>query len=45
MYEQKSDNPVLPSKKNVPNRPAPPYGKPWFYVYIPVSACAIVLAA
>ncbi|KAM7400303.1 hypothetical protein PAMA_004819 [Pampus argenteus] len=25
---KKSDNPVLPSKKNVPNRPAPPYGKP-----------------
>ncbi|XP_078120344.1 epidermal growth factor receptor substrate 15-like 1 isoform X5 [Sander vitreus] len=24
---KKSDNPVLPSKKNVPNRPAPPYGK------------------
>ncbi|XP_074544451.1 epidermal growth factor receptor substrate 15-like 1 isoform X2 [Halichoeres trimaculatus] len=23
---KKSDNPVLPSKKNVPNRPAPPYG-------------------
>ncbi|XP_051808887.1 epidermal growth factor receptor substrate 15-like 1 isoform X3 [Acanthochromis polyacanthus] len=23
--EQKLDNPVLPSKKNVPNRPAPPY--------------------
>uniref|UniRef100_A0AAQ5YX23 Epidermal growth factor receptor pathway substrate 15 like 1 n=1 Tax=Amphiprion ocellaris TaxID=80972 RepID=A0AAQ5YX23_AMPOC len=29
--EQKSDNPVLPSKKNVPNRPAPPYGNPIFY--------------
>ncbi|CAJ1072662.1 epidermal growth factor receptor substrate 15-like 1 isoform X4 [Xyrichtys novacula] len=25
---KKSDNPVLQSKKNVPNRPAPPYGKP-----------------
>lgn len=25
---QKPDHPVLPSKKNVPNRPAPPYGKP-----------------
>ncbi|XP_072219274.1 epidermal growth factor receptor substrate 15-like 1 isoform X1 [Leuresthes tenuis] len=23
---KKSDHPVLPSKKNVPNRPAPPYG-------------------
>nr|XP_046264789.1 epidermal growth factor receptor substrate 15-like 1 isoform X2 [Scatophagus argus] len=23
---KKSDNPVLPTKKNVPNRPAPPYG-------------------
>ncbi|KAL3055438.1 hypothetical protein OYC64_018172 [Pagothenia borchgrevinki] len=23
---KKSDNPVLPSKKNVPSRPAPPYG-------------------
>ncbi|XP_077413077.1 epidermal growth factor receptor substrate 15-like 1 isoform X2 [Vanacampus margaritifer] len=23
---KKSDNPVLPSKKSVPNRPAPPYG-------------------
>ncbi|XP_034412357.1 epidermal growth factor receptor substrate 15-like 1 isoform X4 [Cyclopterus lumpus] len=23
---KKSDNPVLPSKRNVPNRPAPPYG-------------------
>ncbi|XP_053185550.1 epidermal growth factor receptor substrate 15-like 1 isoform X2 [Scomber japonicus] len=23
---KKSDNPALPSKKNVPNRPAPPYG-------------------
>lgn len=27
-HAQKSDHPVLPSKKNVPNRPAPPYGKP-----------------
>ncbi|XP_075878001.1 epidermal growth factor receptor substrate 15-like 1 isoform X2 [Nelusetta ayraudi] len=25
---KKSDHPVLPSKKNVPNRPAPPYGGP-----------------
>jgi len=25
--EQKQDNPAMPPKKNVPNRPAPPYGK------------------
>ncbi|XP_044076899.1 epidermal growth factor receptor substrate 15-like 1 isoform X5 [Siniperca chuatsi] len=29
---KKSDNPVLPSKKNVPNRPAPPYGSEYFKV-------------
>lgn len=27
-FQQKSNNSVLPPKKNVPNRPAPPYGKP-----------------
>ncbi|KAM9718487.1 epidermal growth factor receptor substrate 15-like 1 isoform 1-T1 [Menidia menidia] len=26
MSKQKQDHPVIPSKKNVPNRPAPPYG-------------------
>ncbi|CAJ1072665.1 epidermal growth factor receptor substrate 15-like 1 isoform X4 [Xyrichtys novacula] len=38
---KKSDNPVLQSKKNVPNRPAPPYGKPRC-VCLCVCACVCV---
>lgn len=37
--QHKPDNPVLPSKKNVPNRPAPPYGKPWFSLRLFVCSC------
>lgn len=42
LCEQKSDNPVVPAKKNVPNRPAPPYGNPWLYICICMCACICV---
>lgn len=43
--QHKPDNPVLPSKKNVPNRPAPPYGKPWFSLCLFVCSCVFTWPA
>uniref|UniRef100_H3DBQ0 Epidermal growth factor receptor pathway substrate 15 like 1 n=1 Tax=Tetraodon nigroviridis TaxID=99883 RepID=H3DBQ0_TETNG len=38
--KQKSNTSVLPPKKNVPNRPAPPYGKPSYRMFLfSTSAC------
>lgn len=37
--EQKSSNSLPPPKKNVPNRPAPPYGKPSSCIYFIFLLC------
>uniref|UniRef100_A0A667Z5N5 Epidermal growth factor receptor substrate 15-like 1 n=1 Tax=Myripristis murdjan TaxID=586833 RepID=A0A667Z5N5_9TELE len=40
-YESKPDNPVLPPKKNVPNRPAPPYDITLFFSHMDLGSCCL----